>query len=207
MGKGDKEGAEAVKAEVEQIKADLPAREEPSAPPMPRWPTAGHAAQPARRWRARRRRGRQCRAEALGQPRPAEGREGAFRHRRPAGLDFESAQAVSGARFAYLRGPIARLNRAMGQFMLDTHTEKFGYQEVVPPCWCATRRCWHRATAQVCRGSVPDHRWPLADPHRRGEPDQPGARPDPRGHLPLRFTALTLCFRSEAGAAGRIRAA
>ncbi|MBU6269515.1 MAG: serine--tRNA ligase, partial [Sphingomonadales bacterium] len=51
----------------------------------------------------------------------------------PLGLDFESAQKVSGARFAYLRGPLARLNRALAAFMLDTHTGTFGYQEVAPP--------------------------------------------------------------------------
>ena len=51
----------------------------------------------------------------------------------PLGLDFETAQKVSGARFAYLRGGIARLSRALGQFMLDLHTGEFGYQEVAPP--------------------------------------------------------------------------
>ena len=49
------------------------------------------------------------------------------------GLDFESAQAVSGARFAYLRGQLARLSRALGAFMLDIHTTEFGYEEVAPP--------------------------------------------------------------------------
>jgi seryl-tRNA synthetase len=66
-------------------------------------------------------------------PRPAEGAREHFDIGAPLGLDFESAQTVSGARFAYLRGGIARLNRALAQFMLDTHTEKFGYQEVNPP--------------------------------------------------------------------------
>ena len=49
------------------------------------------------------------------------------------GLDFETAQKVSGARFAYLRGGVARLARALGQFMLDLHTVQFGYEEVAPP--------------------------------------------------------------------------
>ena len=62
----------------------------------------------------------------------------------------------------------------------------------------------HRPAPQIRRGPVPDHRRPLADPHRRGLPDQYRARADPaESELPLRFTALTPCFRSEAGAAGR----
>jgi hypothetical protein len=66
----------------------------------------------------------------------------------------------------------------------------------------------HRAAAQVRRGPVPHHRWPLADPHRRSLPHQLGARADPRrSALPIRLTALTPCFRSEAGAAGATRAA
>ena len=48
-------------------------------------------------------------------------------------MDFERAAKVSGARFVYLKGPLARLNRALASFMLDSHTEKFGYEEVVPP--------------------------------------------------------------------------
>jgi len=48
-------------------------------------------------------------------------------------MDFERAAKVSGARFVYLKGPLARLNRALASFMLDNHTTKFGYEEVVPP--------------------------------------------------------------------------
>ncbi|HKU54274.1 MAG TPA: serine--tRNA ligase, partial [Rhizomicrobium sp.] len=48
-------------------------------------------------------------------------------------MDFERAAKVSGARFVYLKGDLARLERALGAFMLDTHTEKFGYTEVSPP--------------------------------------------------------------------------
>jgi seryl-tRNA synthetase len=48
-------------------------------------------------------------------------------------MDFERAAKVSGARFVYLRGPLARLNRALASFMLDSHTTKFGYEEVNPP--------------------------------------------------------------------------
>src|SRR5450755_4371946 len=48
-------------------------------------------------------------------------------------MDFERAAKVSGARFVYLKGSLARLNRALASFMLDSHTTKFGYTEVVPP--------------------------------------------------------------------------
>src|SRR6185369_15248003 len=48
-------------------------------------------------------------------------------------MDFERAAKVSGARFVYLKGNLAKLERALGAFMLDTHTEKFGYTEVNPP--------------------------------------------------------------------------
>ena len=121
------------------------------------------------------------------------------------GLDFESAQAVSGARFAYLRGGIARLSRALGQFMLDIHTVEFGYEEVAPPLLV-------RDEALIGTGQLPkfaddsfkttDGRWliptsevPLTNLVREKILSE--------GELPLRFAALTPCFRSEAGAAGK----
>jgi seryl-tRNA synthetase len=121
------------------------------------------------------------------------------------GLDFESAQKVSGARFAYLRGPVARLARALGQFMLDLHTTEFGYQEVNPPLLV-------RDDALFGTGQLPkfaedqfrttDDRWliptaevPLTNIVRESILSE--------AELPLRFTALTPCFRSEAGAAGK----
>jgi seryl-tRNA synthetase len=121
------------------------------------------------------------------------------------GLDFESAQAVSGARFAYLRGQIARLNRALGQFMLDVHTIEFGYQEVAPPLLV-------RDDAVIGTGQLPkfaedlfrttDGRWliPTAEVSLTNLVREKILN---EGELPMRFTALTPCFRSEAGAAGR----
>jgi len=121
------------------------------------------------------------------------------------GLDFESAQAVSGARFAYLRGPVARLSRALGQFMLDIHTGEFGYQEVVPPLLV-------RDDAAFGTGQLPkfaedlfrttDGRWliPTAEVSLTNIVREKILS---ETELPLRFTALTQCFRSEAGAAGR----
>ena len=121
------------------------------------------------------------------------------------GLDFESAQIVAGARFAYLRGGVARLSRALGQFMLDVHTADFGYQEVAPPVLV-------RADAMFGTGQLPkfaedsfqttDGRWliPTAEVSLTNLVREKMLS---EVELPLRFTALTPCFRSEAGAAGR----
>ena len=121
------------------------------------------------------------------------------------GLDFETAQNVSGARFAYLRGPMARLSRALGQFMLDVHTRDFGYEEVAPPVLV-------RDEAMFGTGQLPkfrddsfqttDGRW-LIPTSEVSLTNQVRERILPDAELPMRFTALTPCFRSEAGSAGR----
>lgn len=121
------------------------------------------------------------------------------------GLDFEGAAAMSGARFAALRGGLARLSRAIGQYMLDTHTSANGYEEVAPPLLV-------RDEALVGTGQLPkfaedlfrttDARWliPTAEVSLTNlVREQIVASPA----LPVRLTALTPCFRSEAGAAGR----
>ena len=136
-----------------------------------------------------------------GTPLPAEGMREHFDIGAPLGLDFESAQAVSGARFAYLRGPIARLNRALGQFMLDTHTEKFGYQEVAPPVLVRDEALF--GTAQLPKFAedlfqTTDGRWliPTAEVSLTNLVREKILT---EAELPLRFVALTPCFRSEAG--------
>ncbi len=121
------------------------------------------------------------------------------------GLDFETAQKVSGARFAYLRGGMARLSRALGQFMLDLHTGEFGYEEVAPPVLVRDEALF--GTGQLPKFAddqfrTTDGRWliPTAEVSLTNivrESILAGAQ------LPIRFTALTPCFRSEAGAAGR----
>jgi seryl-tRNA synthetase len=123
----------------------------------------------------------------------------------PLGLDFETAQKVAGARFVYLRGQIARLSRALGQFMLDLHTSEFGYQEVVPPLLV-------RDAAVYGVGQLPkfaedlfrttDDRW-LTSTAEVSLTNIVQGEILAEVSLPLRFTALTACFRSEAGAAGR----
>ena len=123
----------------------------------------------------------------------------------PLGMDFASAVAMSGARFVALRGGIARLNRALGQFMLDLHTREHGYAEIAPPLLVRDEALF--GTGQLPKFSedlfrTTDGRWliPTAEVSltnlvREQIMDQP--------MLPLRMTALTPCFRSEAGAAGR----
>jgi len=121
------------------------------------------------------------------------------------GLDFESAQAVSGARFAYLRKGVARLSRALGAFMLDTHTERFGYDEVNPPLIV-------RDTTLFGTGQLPkfeedmfkttEGRY-LISTSEISLTNLVREQILKEADLPLRFTALTPCFRSEAGAAGK----
>jgi seryl-tRNA synthetase len=121
------------------------------------------------------------------------------------GLDFEGAAAMSGARFAALRGGIARLHRALAQFMLDTQTGQNGYEEVNPPLLV-------RDEALIGTGQLPkfaddlfrttDGRWliPTAEVSLTNlVREQILAQAD----LPIRLAALTPCFRSEAGSAGR----
>lgn len=121
------------------------------------------------------------------------------------GLDFETAALVAGARFAYLRGGVARLNRALGQFMLDLHTREFGYEEVAPPVLV-------RDDALFGTGQLPkfaedqfrttDGRW-LIPTAEVSLTNMVREKILAEGELPLRLTALTQCFRSEAGSAGR----
>ena len=66
-------------------------------------------------------------------------------------MDFDAAAKLSGARFVVLKGALARLERALEQFMLDLHTSEHGYVEVSPQCWCADRRC---SGLRSCRSSM-----------------------------------------------------
>jgi seryl-tRNA synthetase len=121
------------------------------------------------------------------------------------GLDFEAAAAISGARFAALRGGIARLHRALGQYMLDTQTGKNGYEEVNPPLLV-------RDDAVFGTGQLPKFAEDLFRT-TTGHWLIPTAEVSltnlvreqilTEAQLPIRMTALTPCFRSEAGSAGR----
>lgn len=121
------------------------------------------------------------------------------------GLDFEAAASMSGARFAALRGPMARLHRALAQYMLDTQTGENGYTEVNPPLLVRDEALY--GTGQLPKFAedlfqTTDGRWliPTAEVSLTNMVrEQILSAAD----LPLRFTALTPCFRSEAGSAGR----
>ncbi len=120
-------------------------------------------------------------------------------------MDFEAAARMSGSRFVVLKGALARLERALAQFMLDVHTEEFGYTEVSPPLLVRDQALF--GTGQLPKfaedqfHTTSDH-WliPTAEvPLTNLAMDQILAEDE----LPLRFTAFTGCFRSEAGAAGK----
>ena len=120
-------------------------------------------------------------------------------------LDFETAARLSGARFALMRGPIARLHRALAQFMLDLHTREHGYEEAYTPYLV-------QAPALQGTGQLPKFEEDLFKIQREDEADLyliPTAEVSltnivaGQKELPLKFVAHTPCFRSEAGASGR----
>ncbi|MDF3936322.1 serine--tRNA ligase [Pseudomonas citronellolis] len=124
-------------------------------------------------------------------------------------LDFETAARLSGARFALMRGPIARLHRALAQFMIDLHTREHGYEEAYTPYLV-------QAPALQGTGQLPKFEEDLFKIGREAEADLyliptaevsltnivAGQILDAK-ELPLKFVAHTPCFRSEAGASGR----
>ena len=121
------------------------------------------------------------------------------------GLDFETGAKVSGARFTFMRGQMARLNRALGQFMLDHQTGVNGYTECATPYLVRDEAVF--GTGQLPKFAedlfqTTDGRWliPTAEVSLTNSVRDEILDP---AMLPLRLTALTPCFRSEAGAAGR----
>ena len=208
MGQGDKEKAEALKAEVAEIKAS-----------MPEWEEAENAA------------GEELKDLLAILPNlPAEDvpegadeadnvelhswgtkRDFAFAPKEHAdigpalGMDFETGAKLSGARFTFLRGDIARMHRALAQFMLDKQTRENGYTECNPPVLVGDDAMYgtdklpkfaedsFRTTDD--RWLVPTSEVPLTY-SVAGEILTDLAQP-------IRLTAHTLCFRSEAGSAGR----
>ena len=122
-------------------------------------------------------------------------------------MDFERAAKVSGARFVYLKGDLARLERAIASFMLDTHTQMFGYTEVSPPVLVKSPALY--GTGQLPKFQDDLFRIEAEDPFwlvPTAEVPLTNYVADEilnEAELPLRFTAFTPCFRAEAGAAGR----
>lgn len=124
------------------------------------------------------------------------------------GMDFETAAKLSGSRFVVLKGQVARLERAIGQFMIDLHVDQHGYTEVQPPYLVRDEAMFGTGQLPKFDGDfffashgdgrlalIPTAEVPLTNIVRDSI--------IPEGELPLRFTALTPCFRSEAGSAGR----
>ena len=120
-------------------------------------------------------------------------------------MDFETAGKVSGARFVYLKGALARMERALTQFMLDVHTDEFGYTEVNPPLLVRDAAAYGTANlpkfAEDLFKTTTDY-WliPTAEVSLTNLAREQILDEDT---LPLRFTAGTPCFRAEAGSAGR----
>lgn len=208
MGKGDRELAETLKAEVANIKKAMPEMEEQerainarlfdqlaALPNLPADNTPPGDDEESNVEQSR-----------WGSPRdfaftPQEHADFA-----PAlGMDFETAANMSGARFTFLRGAMARLNRALGQFMLDMQTLQNGYIECAPPLLVRDEAVF--GTGQLPKFSedlfqTTDGRWliPTAEVSITNSVREQILD---SADLPLRLCALTQCFRSEAGSAGR----
>jgi len=206
MGKGDKETADALKAEVARIKDDLPALEAQGREldealhdalaalpnlPMDDVPLGADEAD-------------NVEVDRWGTPPSFSFTPKEHADLGPAlGMDFETGAAIAGARFTFLRGAMARLHRALGQFMLDLQTGEHGFTECAPPLLVRDEAVF--GTGQLPKFSedlfrTSDGRWliPTAEVSLTN-----AARDSILTALPLRMTALTPCFRSEAGAAGR----
>lgn len=120
-------------------------------------------------------------------------------------MDFEAAAKMSGARFVFLKSDLARMERALACFMLDLHTEQFGYLETSPPFLVRDQAVFGTGQLPKSREDmfgttnglwlIPTSEVSLTNQVRESILDE--------AQLPLRFTAWTPCFRSEAGAAGR----
>ena len=208
MGKGDTATAEALKAEVAQLKDTLPSLEErersagaeldslvAGLPNLPAADTPDGADETDNveiaRW---------------GSPRNFDFEPRDHADVGPAlGLDFETGVAISGARFTFMRGQMARLNRALGQFMLDYQTAQRGYTECATPYLVRQESLF--GTGQLPKFAednfqTTDGRWliPTAEVSLTNSVREQILE---ESALPIRLTALTPCFRSEAGAAGR----
>ncbi len=208
MGKGDTSAADALKAEVAQLKETMPALEEEDRAlsneldtllaALPNLPADDVPAG-------------EDESNNVEVARWGESRALAFEAKEHAdigpalGLDFETAAAMSGARFAFLRGQMARLQRALAQFMLDFQTSERGYTECAPPLLVRDEAVY--GTGQLPKFAddlfrTTDGRWliPTAEVSLTNS-----VREQILDDLsqPIRLTALTPCFRSEAGAAGK----
>jgi seryl-tRNA synthetase len=142
----------------------------------------------------------------VGEPKPLEGpREHYELGEALALMDFETAAKLAGSRFTVLRGPLARLERALGQWMIDLHTTEHGYEETAVPLLVNDATAY--GSNQLPKFSedmfrTTDGRWLIPTAEVPLTNMVAGAIV-PEAKLPWRMAALTDCFRSEAGSAGR----
>jgi seryl-tRNA synthetase len=208
VGKGDKAKAEALKAEVARIKDRMPAEEEAlkaaeaslhnalaAIPNLPADDVPEGSDESAN-----------VEIRRHGKPKGLNTAKQHFEIGEAMGLmDFETAAKISGARFVVLKGALARLERALGNFMIDLHTREHGYTEINPPLIVRDETMF--GTAQLPKFAedqfhTTDGRWliPTAEVSLTNLVRESVVEEDT---LPIRVTAWTPCFRSEAGAAGR----
>ncbi|AWU93551.1 serine--tRNA ligase [Azospirillum ramasamyi] len=121
-------------------------------------------------------------------------------------MDFEAAARMSGARFTVLKGGLARLERALADFMLDIHTAEHGYTEVAPPLMVRDNALF--GTGQLPKFEEDLFKIPMSGHYLIPTSEVPltnlvNDQIVAQEELPLRYTALTPCFRAEAGSAGR----
>jgi seryl-tRNA synthetase len=208
MGKGDKARADALKAEIAEIKDAMPAEDEAlktiektlhdrlaAIPNLPAddVPVGFDETGNVERHRH-------------GTPKRLNSAKQHFEIGEATGLmDFETAAKLSGSRFVVLKGQLARLERALATFMLDLHTGEHGYTEVNPPLIVREETMF--GTAQLPKFAedqfhTTDGRWliPTAEVSLTNLVRE---RITDEAELPMRVTAWTPCFRAEAGAAGR----
>ena len=208
MGQGDTEKAEALKAEVSELKQTLPALEdeerelgaklENALAVIPNLPAedvpqgedeAGNVELSS--WGIRREFDFEPKEHADIAP--------------ALGMEFETGARISGSRFTFLRGDMARLHRALGQFMLDRQTREYGYTECNPPVLVKDEAMYGTDKlpkfAEDSFRTTDDH-WLIPTSEVSLTSSVMGEILDDAA-LPMRLTALTLCFRSEAGAAGK----
>ena len=208
MAGGDKDKAEALKAEVAELKTALPAQEEAereqvaalqdmlaALPNIPADDVPDGEDEEGNvelsRW---------------GTPRTFDFTPQEHADFAPAlGLDFETAAKMSGARFAFLKGQMARLERAIGQFMIDRQTNEAGYTECATPLMVRDEAAYGTTQLPKFREDLfqtTDGRW-LISTSEMSLTNAVREEILPETDLPMRMTALTPCFRSEAGSAGR----
>ena len=208
MGRGDKDEAERLKAEVAELKDTLPALETQEREltqrlqdelaiipnmPLPEVPDGEDE-------------GGNVEVSRWGTPRSFDFAPKEHADLGPAlGLDFETGALLSGARFTFLRGQMARLQRAIGQFMVDHQTSVNGYTECNTPVLVRDETMY--GTDKLPKFAedsfrTTDGRWLIPTSEVSLTGSVMGQILDASA-LPMRMTALTLCFRSEAGAAGK----